>query len=340
VVIRRSSTREVQDLVTDILSDDPDGLELRREAAVARLRVIGDRAMRQVVAALEAAPSAAARVALLRVLDGRHDTATAGAITRALGDSDAQVRATAVAVARALLDDVAGDDLLGRVATVATDAAEPNDVRLAAIGVLATLPGSSARPILRQLAADPDPAIRLAASPRVLEGSNEPGAEIEDAAAGALPADPHRLLDALARDGAVVPLPTLHRLVSTLRQRESEQRRDSARRDWLTVRGAVHQALAVRESRVALYDAREALEGAAEPLPDGFLAALGSLGDAACLEVIAVKHAAATDEGWRSALAAAAAAIARRERQTPRSAVVKRLRAKYGEERAKGLLGW
>jgi hypothetical protein len=340
VVIRRSSTREVQDLVADILSDDPDGLELRREAAVARLRVIGDRAMRQVVAALGAAPSAAARIALLRVLDGRHDTVTAGAMTRALDDPDTHVRATAIAAARGLLDDAAGDALLDRVARIATDAAEPNEVRLAAIGVLTTLPGRSARPILQQLAADPDPAIRLAASPRVLEGSDEPGAEIEDAASGRLPADPHRLLDALARDGAVVPLPTLHRLVRTLRQHESEQRRDSARRDLLTVRGAVHQALAARESRVALYDAREALEGAAEPLPGGFLEALGSIGDAACLEVIAAKHTAATDDTWRSALAVAAAAIARREHLTPRSAVVKRLRAKYGEARANRLLGW
>jgi HEAT repeat protein len=340
VVIRRSSTREVQDLVADIVSDNPDGIDLRREAAVARLRVIGDRAMRQVAAALDAAPPAAARIALLRVLDGRHDTLTAEAVARALEDPDSDVRATAIAVARGVIDEAGGSDLLGRLTSIAVDGSESSVVRRAAIGVLTTLPGTSARPVLEQLASDPDPSIRLAAAPRTKDVGDEPGAEIEDAASGALPADPHRILDALARDAAIVPLPTLHRLVAVLRTREGDERRDAGRRDWLTVRGAVHQALASRESRVALYDAREALEGAEGPLPPGFLDALAAMGDAACLETIAVKHAAEADRAWRAALAEAASAIAKRQRLTPRSAVVKRLRAKYGEDSANRLLGW
>jgi HEAT repeat protein len=340
VVIRRSSTREVQDLVADILSDNPDGIDLRREGAVARLRVIGDRAMRQVASALEAMPPPNARIALLRVLDGRHDTLTAGAVTRALEDPDTQVRATAITVARGVIEEAGASDLLGRLASIAVDGSEPREVRLAAINVLTTLPGTSARPVLEQLTSDPDPSIRLAAAPRTAGGADEPGAEIEDAASGALPADPHRLLDAIARDAAIVPLPTLHRLVKTLGQRERDERRESIRREWLTVRGAVHQALAARQSRVALYDAREALEQAEGPLPTGFVEALASMGDVACLEAIAAKHAAATDTVWRAALADAAASIGKRERLTPRSAVVKRLHAKYGEERANRLLGW
>ena len=73
-----------------------------------------------------------------------------------------------------------------------------------------------------------------------------------DAAGEQLPADANRLLDALARDGSVAPLPTLHRLVGVLRERESREHREAGRRDWVTVRGAVHQALAARDSRVAL----------------------------------------------------------------------------------------
>ena len=40
------------------------------------------------------------------------------------------------------------------------------------------------------------------------------------------------------------------------------------------VRGALHQALALRGSRVALYDLRETIERPPAPLPSSFLAAL------------------------------------------------------------------
>ena len=267
MVIRRSSTREVQDLVADVLGSDPQA-GVRREAAVARLRVIGARAVRQVLAALDAAPAPEAQVALLRVLEGRHETAVSAAVLRALAGDDAEVRAAAVAVARGLLDDPDGPRLLGHLATLAVATAEAQSVRLAAIAALVALPGAAARPILEQLGSDPDPAIRLAASPRGTE-ADEPGAELEDASQGRLPADPQRLLDALARDGGIAALPTLHRLVTVVREREAAERKDARRRDWLTVRGAIHRALATRESRVALYDIRETLEAHPAPVPDG-----------------------------------------------------------------------
>ena len=46
--------------------------------------------------------------------------------------------------------------------------------------------------------------------------------------------------------------------------------RPDRRRDWLTVRGAVHQALAARGSRVAAYDLREAIETAERALAGRF----------------------------------------------------------------------
>jgi hypothetical protein len=336
VVIRRSSTREVQDLVADILSDAADGGGVRREAAVARLRVIGDRAVRQVLGALEDAP-AVAQVALLRVIEGRCETAVVAAAARALGAAAPEVRAAAVLVARGLLDEPEGPGLLGALAQMAVDGAESREVRLAAIGALAGLPGTAAQPVLARLAADPDPAIRLAASPRSPAG-DEPGVEVEEAASGQLPADASRLLDALARDAARVPLPTLHRLVTVVREREAREKRAAGRLEWLAVRGAVHRVLAARGSRVALYDIREALESSAVPLPVSFTDALAEAGDAACLEAIGASYAAVTDEDWRAALVAASQAIAARERVTPRSAAGKRLTSKLGGDLAKRLL--
>jgi hypothetical protein len=337
VVIRRSSTREVQALVADILSQAADDGGVRREAAVARLRVIGDRAIRQVVAAFDAATAVDAQAALLRVMEGRRETAAADVAARALASPVPQVRVGAIAVAKGLLDEAGGPALLDRVAALAVDRAEPAEVRLAATSMLAALPGDAAQPVLQQLASDPDPAIRLAAAPRSA-GGDEPGAEIRDAASGQLPADAGRLLDALARDGASVPLPTLHRLVATVREREGRERRDRGRRDWLTVRGAVHQALATRGSRVALYDLRESLEGASEPLPPAFTDAVAAIGDESCLEPLAARYAEAEDDAWRAALGQAASAIAARERVTLRSAVARRLKAKYGEDATRRLL--
>jgi hypothetical protein len=320
----------VQSLVTDVLSSAEDA-GVRREAAVARLRVIGDRALRQVLAALDATAAPATQVALLRVLEGRSETAVAAAVTRALASPVPEVRAAGVLVARGLLDGSDGPELLGRLAALAVDAGEARDVRLAALAALVALPGAAARSVLQQLAGDEDPAIRLAASPRGAPGADEPRAEIEDAADGHLPANPDRLLDAIAGDGGIAPLPTLHRLVTVLRDREAAERREAARRDWRTVRAAVHGVLAARGSRVALYDIRETLEQGGDALPAGFTDALAAIGDAACLEAIAAAYAKGGGDGaWRATLAGAAASIVARERLTARSAVIKRLKARHG----------
>ena len=60
-----------------------------------------------------------------------------------------------------------------------------------------------------------------------------------------------------------------------------------ARAAWQNARGALHQALALRGSRVAVYDLRETIEQSRGPLPTSFVAALHVVGDASCLEPIA-----------------------------------------------------
>ncbi|HEY9464846.1 MAG TPA: hypothetical protein VIR54_17250, partial [Vicinamibacterales bacterium] len=95
-------------------------------------------------------------------------------------------------------------------------------------------------------------------------------------------------------------------------------------------RGRAHQALAKRDSVVALYDLRETFEGATSALPQSFLSTATAIGDASCLEPLARAWAASgKDLDWKHQLSMTATAIMRREKLTGRSAVVKKLRANF-----------
>ena len=59
----------------------------------------------------------------------------------------------------------------------------------------------------------------------------------------------------------------------------------------MTARAAAHFALAQGGSRLALYDLRETIETAKQPLAVKFMAAVTAIGDATCLEPIAAAHA-------------------------------------------------
>ena len=94
-----------------------------------------------------------------------------------------------------------------------------------------------------------------------------------------------------------------------------------------------HLALARRGSRLAVYDLRESLEKAKDPLPVDALAALSLVGDASCLESIASAHGRSRDTWWRTHLLELFQTIAKREKLTPRHAVIKRIAAKWPELR-------
>jgi len=159
----------------------------------------------------------------------------------------------------------------------------------------------------------------------------------KDAVEGRLPEAPEALREALATRGASAPLNTLRALVDAVRAREREAPglNQTARHGWLALRGALHQALALRGSRLALYDLRETIEEVAGRLPTSFLAALHVLGDTSCLEPLAVAWGAAepdrTNDGlrWRQQLASAFRAITQREKITKRHAVMKRIAARW-----------
>jgi hypothetical protein len=87
----------------------------------------------------------------------------------------------------------------------------------------------------------------------------------------------------------------------------------------------LHQHLASRGSRLALYDLREALEGATGPLPVGFLSAAAVIGDTSCLTPLARAwvESGHDDRWWRDHVAEAFGAIVAREALTRRHPALK-----------------
>src|SRR5262245_21008534 len=134
MVIKASAAPEIRALVATLGETD----EVRRETAIARLAVIGSRAVERVLAAYAATENREARVAMLRVLESigdRRGPPGARAALREGGD----VGVAAAGVLRALLDSphahVAADALDGLV-SAALDVSATRHVRQAAAEAL------------------------------------------------------------------------------------------------------------------------------------------------------------------------------------------------------------
>lgn len=330
MAIRTSASQEVRRLVADLISEGPDQAT-RRDAAIARLTVIGTRAVRQILDALAARPAPAQHAALLLALEAIADPRAVEPVVQSLSAADGTVRLAAARAARGLLALPQGTIVLDRLTTIALDRGEPGDLRAAALDAVAQLPARTVKPLLDRLKDDPSPDVK-AALRRQGAVVEDPVAELEEASDGWLPRDPHVLLQMVSRAAGEAPLSTLHRLVERVGSKEAEGRK-ARRRDWLAVRGALHLALARRGSKVALYDLREAVEQATEPLPADFLDALSLVGDATALEPLAAAyvHSEAMDDGeaWRRGLAEAFRAVAAREKVTNRHSAIKRVRTRF-----------
>ena len=121
-------------------------------------------------------------------------------------------------------------------------------------------------------------------------------------------------------------------MIDLVRVREGSIEAGPKRDAWRAARGALHQALALRGSRLAIYDLRETLDETREPLPVSFLAALHVVGDESCVEPLARAFARTPDDPrWRHQLGAAFRAIASREKVTRRHAAFKRIAARWPE---------
>jgi len=294
--------------VARLIADLRDGDAVSREAASARLRVIGARALTHLAALVRDTRNPAVRVAALATLEGIDHPHSADIALEALADSDVDVRTAAIPVLRAWMSREPGTRVLEALTGVALDRAQPTTVRLAALDALSDLPRDIVQPILERA---PD------AGPPVFK-------------------DPQTAREWIAaHDDA--PLSLLHDIVVMARERERTDSAVARQRDWMAVRGSVHALLARRRSRVALYDLREAFDAARSPLPLDFLTAIAALGDGTCLEPLARAWAASpTETWWRERLTEAAADIARREHLGPRSAALQRIRSKWAGFLASG----
>ncbi len=321
--IRASSAAQIETLIGDLSGVS----DVKREAAVARLAVIGARAVTRLVELGESGASPQARAAGFRALEAIGDARGLEAALRAAGDRDAAVAVAAIGVARVFIRGEHSVRVVDRLSAVGLDQRRPDAVRVAAVRALRELEPATVAPLLKTLSRDRSEAVRTAVQPAEPAGADH-SAALARAAEGALPDDPPALKAAIAA-AAGVPLPLLLAVLERVREREAAE--GKARRSaWTAVRAAAHLALARRDSRLALYDLRESLERTREPLPVDMLAALGLIGDASCLEAIASAHARVADEWWRDRLQQTFDSIVRRERLTARHAVMKKIRAKYG----------
>ena len=330
MAIRRSAAAEIELLLADLCSDDA----VARETAGARLTVIGVRAVPHLIVAFDRAAAAGVKVAILKVLEATPDRRSAelGAEQLESDAADPAVRDAAVALLGAYLESPESTRVLDTLTAFILDTERSDTHRLRALDAIERALPHVLKPLRERLAEDPSSAIRAWAAVSPASGTPviDPRLAIEAAAAGE-PADPRFLQELVPAGCADAPLPTLHRLVEMARDREAQASSAADRGAWCAVRGMVHRALARRASRVAVYDLRETLSRAAEPLPGGFAEAAGLVGDVGCLESIAeaLARAPAALEGpwreWKDDLAKAGRAIVERERLTRRHAAMKRI---------------
>lgn len=296
----RRATGDIDRLIADLQSSD----SIRRDAAVARLRILGNRALPRLIDLVAAHESAAVRALALDALEGLDDVRAIDVAFDALRDGDIEVVIAALGVLRRWVAEETGTRLLDAITAITVDRSRDARVRVAALAALSELPEHLVRPI-RDQAPPPESA----------------GPSLDD---------PVQVREWIQAYGAGATLSTLHELITRTREREHAESSSRLRSEWLQARGRAHQALAKRDSLVALYDLRETFEAATGALPQSFLSTAAAIGDASCLEPLARAWATAgKDLDWNHQLSTTAATIMRREKLTGRSAAVKKLRANF-----------
>ena len=296
----RSSATEVTRLVADLESSD----SIRRTAAVARLRVIGERAITRLAVFIDSSAPPRARALALGALQDLRVARVLDVALGALDDREPEAVLAALAVLREWVVGEEGTRALEAVTAIAVDPRRDPRVRAAAVEALSALPEHLVRP-LRDRAPRP-------------EGD---WSSLDDPLAARTWIEAH---------GATTEPSTLHALIERLQAQERSESAARLREEWRRARGLAHRTLAKRGSRLALYDLRESFDTTPEPLPDDFLMAVETLGDASCLEPLARAWSVApNDPTWRARVSTTAAQIARRARLTARSAAMKRMRRQW-----------
>ena len=297
--MRRPSS-DIDRLIADLQSPD----SIRRDAAVARLRILGGRALPRLIELVAVHDSASVRALAFDALEGLDDVRVIDVAFDGLRDGDVEVVIAALGVLRRWVVEETGTRLLDAITAIVVDRSRDARVRVAALAALSELPEHLVRPI-RDQAPPPESA----------------GPSLEE---------PLAVREWIQAYGAGATLSTLHELVTRTREREHDESSSRLRSEWLQARGRAHLALAKRESRVALYDLRETFEAATSALPQSFLSTAAAIGDGSCLEPLArAWGAAGRNLDWKHQLSTTAATIMRREKLSGRSAAVKKLRTNY-----------
>jgi HEAT repeat protein len=329
LAIKASSSKQIDALIADLGG----GSAVSRETAIARLTLLGARAVERLIAAAVSAGHAGGRAAAWRALEGIGDLRALDPALTALAAPDVEpaVGVSAAGVARVHLRGPRGAAAVDRLAEVLLDRTRAESLRLAALRALRELDPGTIEPILASLAGDPNPIVRSEAglsdrgAPR---GAGDPVEVIARAAAGSLGEEADVLRHAISLAGSAAPLASLQKVVERVREREGAE--PAAVRDqWRLTRAAAHVALAHRGSRLALYDLRESFESAKGPLPLEFLTALSLVGDATCVEALAAAHARAKDAWWRGQLARVFREVVSRERLTRRHRAIRNAEKKW-----------
>jgi HEAT repeat protein len=329
MVIKASASAEIRQLTAALDGDD----DVRREAAIARLAIIGARAVDALCRTYSATTDRNTRIAVLRALEPLGDRRTIAVAREAIAEGGDVARAAASAL-RGLLDSLhppTAADALDVLVAMALDRSAERRVRLAAVDALQGMPEGVRARITEALQADPDPGLLARADglPRDVAAAD---AVWQDALDGRLPDTPATLRDAAQGRAGAAALGSLQKMIDLIRSHEATVENALKRNEWRLVRGTLHQALALRGSRVAVYDLREALHDSDGPLPTSFLAALHVVGDQTCLEPLAGAYAVSNaDARTKVQLAAAYRAIARREKVTRRHPIAKRISARWAE---------
>ncbi len=318
--IVRSSAGSVSRLIEELSSPEP----VRRESAVARLSVLGPRAVTRLLGlATDVAAAPHARISAWQALEAIGDPRALDAALAAVEEAgDVGLAAIAALGALAKSPDRRATRAFDRLAALALQRGAPDAPRLAALAALDGTPAGPLAAIRAALAEDPSPDVAARAAPAGARPT------VEAVVDGGIPNDPSAVVVLIREDAEDAPLTSLHRLLEAIRLRERDTAsQQSEAAAWRAARGQVHQALAARASRIGLYDLREALEGAAGPLPVGFLTAAAAVGDVTCLEPLAAAWLAASEEDrwWRDHVVDAFRAIVRREGLTRRHPVLKRI---------------
>jgi hypothetical protein len=333
--IRPSAGAEIRQLIEALGGTD----DVRREVAVARLAVIGERAVERLLQEFPAA-TGQAKAGMLRAFEALGDPRALAVTREALRVADSPlVQTAAIAALRAFLSSPGQDaarNALDTLMAVALDTQRPAGIRLGAFEALRELSADVREPLRQKLSDDRDPAIRAGVASEATLGGRI-GEEVvwREALDGRL-TSPEALKRVLGAKRAAARLTELQRLVDRLRAQEQRETATMRREEWRAVRGAVHQALAARNSRLALYDLRDSLLDTGR-LPVTFLAAMEEIGDATCLEALASAYDASSRSGdpwWREHIATAFRAIVHREGLTRRHAAVKRALARWPEATA------